>query len=193
MLKIKIVIIIFTILPVISSSQVVNVGSGSYTTQFPGTDNAGRNGYPSGSPQVSGVALSQPIPTNDWWSYLLKENHVNNLFNYPLTMKTTTSGLVMTYIPFGVIGDQESILIGVEGLNSPKAKISDHSDWTVTMSWDDNNHNFNATSGIGMPFVYFTKSSNDTARVEVKNGNVTISNETLIVSDAQYGARSFKF
>ena len=34
MLKIKIVIIIFTILPVISSSQVVNVGSGSYTTQF---------------------------------------------------------------------------------------------------------------------------------------------------------------
>ena len=188
MLKIKIVIIIFTILPLISSSQVVNVGSGSYTTQFPGTDNAGRNGYPSGSPQVSGVALSQPIPTNDWWSYLLKENHVNNLFNYPLTMKTTTSGLVMTYIPFGVIGDQESILIGVEGLNSPKAKVSDHSDWTVTMSWDDNNHNFNATSGIGMPFVYFTKSSNDTARVEVKNGNVTISNETLIVSDAQYGA-----
>ena len=188
MLKIKIVIIIFTILPLISSSQVVNVGSGSYTTQFPGTDNAGRNGYPSGSPQVSGVALSQPIPTNDWWSYLLKENHVNNLFNYPLTMKTTTSGLVMTYIPFGVIGDQESILIGVEGLNSPKAKVSDHSYWTVTMSWDDNNHNFNATSGIGMPFVYFTKSSNDTARVEVKNGNVTISNETLIVSNAQHGA-----
>ena len=69
MLKIKIVIIIFTILPVISSSQVVKVGSGSYTTQFPGTDNAGRNGYPRGSPQVSGVALSQPIPTNDWWSW----------------------------------------------------------------------------------------------------------------------------
>ena len=103
-------------------------------------------------------------------------------------MKTTTSGLVMTYIPFGVIGDQETILIGVEGLNSPRATVSDHSDWTVTMSWNNNNHNFNATSGIGMPFVYFTKSSNDTARVEVKNGNVTISNETLIVSNAQHGA-----
>ena len=188
MSKIKIVLIIFIILPLVCSSQEVTVGSGSYTTQFPGTDNAGRNGYPSGTPQVSGSALSQPIPTNDWWSFLLKENHVSNLFNYPLTMKTTTSGLVMTYIPFGVIGDQETILIGVEGLNSPRATVSDHSDWTVTMSWNNNNHNFNATSGIGMPFVYFTKSSNDTARVEVKNGSVTISNETLVVSNAQHGA-----
>ena len=111
MFKIKIVTIVLIVLPHICSSQMVTVGSGSYTTQFPGTDNAGRNGYPSGSPQVSGSALSQPIPTNDWWSYLLKENHVSNLFNYPLTMKTKTSGLVMTYIPFGVIGDQESILV----------------------------------------------------------------------------------
>ena len=73
MSKIKIVLIIFIILPLVCSSQEVTVGSGSYTTQFPGTDNAGRNGYPSGTPQVSGSALSQPIPTNDWWSFLLKK------------------------------------------------------------------------------------------------------------------------
>ena len=35
-------------------SQVINVGDGSYTTSFPGTDSAGRNEYPSGTPQLSG-------------------------------------------------------------------------------------------------------------------------------------------
>ena len=47
-------------------SQVVNVGSGSYTTVFPGTDVAGRNGFPSGTPLTTGKAATKPVPTNDW-------------------------------------------------------------------------------------------------------------------------------
>lgn len=78
-----------------SFAQVVTVGSGSYTTEFPGTDEAGRNGFPSGSPQLSGNALNKPVPTNDWWSKLVKENHADNLFNYPLSMKTLNEGLVI--------------------------------------------------------------------------------------------------
>ena len=50
--------------------QFVEVGSGSYTTMFPGTDEAGRNTYPSGTPYVSGNALGKPVPTSDWWSAL---------------------------------------------------------------------------------------------------------------------------
>lgn len=45
--------------------QYIPVGSGSYTTQFPGTDEAGRNGYPSGTPYLSGEAATKPVPTND--------------------------------------------------------------------------------------------------------------------------------
>ena len=37
----------------ISIAQVVPVGSGSYTLTFPGTDVAGRNNYPSGTPFVT--------------------------------------------------------------------------------------------------------------------------------------------
>ena len=37
-------------------SQIVNVGSGSYTQTFPGVDAAGRNGFPSGTPFVTGNA-----------------------------------------------------------------------------------------------------------------------------------------
>ncbi len=78
------------------NSQTVSIGNGSYTTSFPGTDSAGRNGYPSGTPQLSGNAIGKPVPTNDWWSKLVKENHADNLFNYPITLKTTNEGLVVT-------------------------------------------------------------------------------------------------
>ena len=56
------------------NAQTVSVGSGSYTKTFPGTDEAGRNGYPSGSPQVTDQAAGKPVPTNDWWSNLIKED-----------------------------------------------------------------------------------------------------------------------
>lgn len=85
------------------SAQIVPVGSGSYTKTFPGTDEAGRNGFPSTAPLVSGVAATKPIPTNDWWSSLLKNDvfggsnaFAENLFSYPIAMQTTNTGLVVS-------------------------------------------------------------------------------------------------
>ncbi|XMO87930.1 glycosyl hydrolase [Algibacter sp. AS12] len=170
------------------NAQTTNVGSGSYTNSFPGTDEAGRNGFPPGTPQVSGVAVGKPIPTNDWWSKLLKENHADNLFNYPMTMKTTNQGLIVTYIPFGVIGDSAPIEIGLSGLNTSNTTVSDYSDWTVTMNWKDASHELKATSGIGMPFLYFEKESDDILEIKVNSGTATISSELLIIENASSGA-----
>lgn len=167
--------------------QVVNVGSGSYTKTFPGTDAAGRNSFPSGTPFTTGLAASKPVPTNDWWSHKVKNPHSQNLFNYPFTLKTVNQGLVISYIPWGVIDDIEPITVGVSGLNASAAKVSDFSDWTVSMDWRNASHNFQATSGIGMPFVYFTKASTDMAEVTVRQGTVNISNEMLIITDARNG------
>lgn len=86
----KLVILVSLVFTINVTAQVA-VGSGSYTTSFPGTDSAGRNGFPSGTPQLSGSALGKPVPTNDWWSKLVKEDHAGNLFNYPMTMKTTNT------------------------------------------------------------------------------------------------------
>ncbi len=169
-------------------AQFVNVGQGSYTTTFPGVDAAGRNGYPSGAPLTIGAAASKPAPTNDWWSAKIKNDHVGNLFNYPYTLKTVNQGLVATYIPWGVIDDQEPITVGVTGLNASAAKISDHSDWTVTMDWRNGTHQFEATVGIGMPFIYFEKDAADVAQVKVELGTVTVSNEMLVITDARNGA-----
>jgi hypothetical protein len=50
--------IFFTVILFVSNgfAQLVTVGNGGYTKTFPGTDSAGRNGFPSGTPNLSGVA-----------------------------------------------------------------------------------------------------------------------------------------
>ena len=169
------------------NAQITQVGSGSYTNSFPGTDIAGRNGFPSGSPQLSGNALGKPVPTNDWWSKLVKENHADNLFNYPMTMKTINTGLIVTYIPSGVIGDSAPIEVGLQGLSTDRVTVSDYSDWTVTMNWKDADNELNVTSGIGMPFLYYEKDIDDVVEIKVKSGTSVINNELLIVENAANG------
>ncbi|MFT7017846.1 MAG: endoglucanase Acf2 [Cyclobacteriaceae bacterium] len=173
-------------------AQTVSVGSASYTTEFPGVDEAGRNGFPGTAPLVSGIAATKPIPTNDWWSSLLKNDifggsnaFAENLFNYPLSMKTNSAGLMVTYIPFGVIDDQQPIIVGVSGLNASKSTVSDYTDWTVTMDWDNR---FQAVSGIGMPFLYFNKGDVEIASVTINLGTVNVSGEVITVTDARNGA-----
>jgi endoglucanase Acf2 len=170
------------------TAQTTQAGSGSYTNTHPGLDAAGRNGFPSGTPQLSGNAVGKPVPTNDWWSKLIKENHADNLFNYPMTMKTTNTGLTVTYIPWGVIGDSAPIEVGLTGLNATKTTVSDYSDWTMTMNWKDSNHELKATSGIGMPFLYFEKDANDIVSIKVNSGSASVSNEILTIENAASGA-----
>ena len=101
-----------------------------------------------------------------------------------MTLKTENEGLIVTHIPWGVIGDSSPIEVGLSGLNSSKTTVSDHSDWTVTMNWNDGTHNLSSTSGIGMPFLYFTKGSADVVEIKVNTGTTSISNEVLIIENA---------
>jgi endoglucanase Acf2 len=157
-------------------AQVVPVGNGSYTSSFPGTDEAGRNTFPGGTPQLSGVAATKPVPTNDWWSNLIKEDHGGQAFNYPLSFRSVPEGLVINYtIPQSSssteyrqpMSDVKAIVVGVDGLNAARSTASDYSDWTVTMNWNSNGQNFNATMGMGMPFVYFSKGNSELAKISV--------------------------
>ena len=188
--KFKVTVLSFLLLTfsIAVTSQTTQVGSGSFTNTFPGADSAGRNGYPSGTPQLSGDALGKPVPTNDWWSKLVKENHADNLFNYPMTLKTTNTGLIVTYIPWGVIGDSAPIEIKLTGLSTTKTTVSDYSDWTVTMNWKDSAHELKATAGIGMPFLYFEKDADDIVEIKVNSGSAIINNELLIIENAASGA-----
>ena len=71
----------------------------SYTTN-PGLDVLVE--WLSFAPLLSGSAQS-PVPTNDWWSKVVKEGQAGNLFNYPLTLRPPTMVLLSLY-PLGRIG-----------------------------------------------------------------------------------------
>ncbi|UJP66821.1 glycosyl hydrolase [Mongoliitalea daihaiensis] len=179
---------LFFIVTLELNAQFVPVGKGGYTETFPGTDAAGRNGFPPGQPQLSGNAIGKPVPTNDWWSLLLQSNHVSNLFNYPMAMKTTPAGLVVSYIPWGVFDDQEPIVVGLAGLNAPRATVADYTDWTVTMDWSAGGRNLQVTSGIAMPFLYFKKNTQDQLQITVNLGTATVSGEMLMIENARNDA-----
>jgi endoglucanase Acf2 len=178
------------------NGQFVPVGSGSYTTVFPGVDAAARNSFPSGVPNISGAAVGRPVPTNEWWSSLVKNNFTNNVFNYPHALRTHANGLVVSYVvaPSGAEGSTQPmsdvipLVVGVSGLTATKASVSDYSDWTVTMNWQSGSHDFSATTGMGMPFLYFTKGDSDLVAVTVSLGTVTLINEILLISNGQAGA-----
>lgn len=178
----------FFLLFFINLNAQVSIGSGSYSTSFPGTDAAGRNGFPSGTPYVSGSASGKPVPTNDWWSKLVKEGQADNLFNYPFTMKTLNTGLIVSYIPWGVIGDSAPIEIGLTGLTANAVTVSDYSDWTVTMDWTSGMQNMKVTAGVGMPFLYFQKSSQEEVSIKVNSGTVFIDGSRLLIENASHGA-----
>ena len=170
-----------------AQAQFISVGSGSYTNRFPGNDAAGRNGYPSGKPFVVEKAALKPPPSNDWWSAKIKNAHCDNLFNYPFTLKTVNAGVVVTYIPWGVIDDIQPIIMGVQGMSASAAEISDFSDWTVQMRWKKQNSVFKTTVGVGMPFLYFEKDSQSVAQVTVNSGNVTINKNQVLIENARNG------
>jgi endoglucanase Acf2/uncharacterized protein YjdB len=175
-------------------AQIVGVGSGSYTTAFPGTDAAGRNTYPSGTPQLSGTAATKPVPTNDWWSNMVKVDHGGQAFNYPLSFRSKSEGLVVNYtIPGGASTTEyrepmsavDAITVGVSGMAATRSTVSNHTDWTVTMNWNAGGRDFNATVGLGMPFVYFTKGSADIARIAVgfNVSGATVSGNKVIIQN----------
>jgi len=208
MKKLCYLLVVFPWLYLLSHSnvgaQVVPVGSGSYTTTFPGTDQAGRNTFPSGTPTLSGTAATKPVPTNDWWSNLIKAAHGGQAFNYPLSYRSLATGLVVNHtVPPGSgpneyrqpMGDVAGIVVGVDGLNATESTAADHTDWTVTMNWSSSGKSFNAIMGIGMPFTYFTKASADLAKVTVNHNpsGASISGNKIIITNNYNGANYVVF
>lgn len=168
---------------VMSQAAVVQVGSGSYSDVF--VPNGTNNAEPPGTPNLSGVAAAKPVPTNDWWSSQLKESFANNMFNYPMGVRPVSDGLIMSVPIFDqAIADVKCFSTGLTGLIADKVTVSDFSDWTVTFDW---NGQMQATSGVGMPFIYFTKANSSDVVIEFI-GQATVEGNMLLVTGSINGA-----
>ena len=172
-----------------ASADIVQAGSGSYTTVFPGNDAAGRNSFPNATPLVTGNAALRPVPTNDWWSPKLTTAVPNNMFNYPLGVRTLMDGFDMQKTIFNQAQSVEnSILISTAGISSAESKVSDYTDWTVTFNRTQGDKWMEATFGIGMPMAYFTKSDNAGDVTVAFNGQASVDGNILIVTGSYNGA-----
>ena len=172
-----------------ASADIVQAGSGSYTTVFPGNDAAGRNSFPNATPLVTGNAALRPVPTNDWWSPKLTTAVPNNMFNYPLGVRTLMEGFDMQKTIFNQAQSVEnSILISTAGISSAESKVSDYTDWTVTFNRTQGDKWMEATFGIGMPMAYFTKSDNAGDVTVAFNGQASVDGNILIVTGSYNGA-----
>ena len=98
-------------------SAQITAGNASYLDVFPGTDEAGRNSYPAGTPHVSGKAATRPVPTNDWWSNELINRHGASIFNYPLALKPLDNGMaIIKNIQGQAITAENPLTVGMTGL-----------------------------------------------------------------------------
>ena len=181
--KVFIATMMMAVLPL--SAGVVKVGSGSYSDPFPGPDAAGRNGYVSVAPQVSGTAALRPIPTNEWWCNELVNNHGKSMFNYPYAVRPDDGGLTLIkpFLHQGVAGDTP-LRVGLSGLSCAKTTVCDHSDWGVTISWG----NMEATILQANPMVWYNRKNNADAEVYAAMGNMSVDGNILLVTDGYNGA-----
>jgi len=146
----------------------VRLGSGSYTTELP--PGASGPSDVTGAPVTPKVTadFDQPVATNDWWSSLIFQRYPDNpygenLYAHPLSFKARAGGLEVGYPDTpAIVADglkyeyshSPDLVLGVQGLNAPAARVAGYGDWTVTADLSDSSRTLRATIGQGLPFVY---------------------------------------
>ena len=183
----------------IASADLVRVGSGSYRTDLPaGSDGKPRRSIdpsPLISPRITGA-----IPTNDWWSSLvwpMHSPHSMAMFPHPLAVQAHADGLGIGYTSTPVISDhlkdgkvfqtgteyrypfRQSLLVGLDGIETKATVLDDFSDWAVTALWKADGDELRATIAHGSPFVYFDKQSDRPIRIKFSAAKVDRTREPI--------------
>jgi endoglucanase Acf2 len=172
--------------PPAPSAPADKVGSGFYVTELPKGDS-----LPSDAdgkvvkPKVTADFADVPT-SNKWWSSLIwhfapKNPYSENLYAHPFAARAEAGGLGLSYPTepevkghYYMYWYDRDLLVGLEGMNAPDARVAAYSDWTVTAHLDgpDGGH-LRATLGHGLPYVYFARKGNAPVTVRVSEGKAS--------------------
>lgn len=163
---IKIILLSILVIPAILTAAIIQVGSGSYTTDLPAGGNPPLNG--SGAPVYPAVTanVTGPMPTNDWWTSLIYKNNTGNNFSevlaaHPFMLKCTAQGMGIgvTSTPTGnyTYPYAEDLTVGISGSTFSEALVDGYGDWTVDARWANGSNSLKVTFGHGLAYVYFTR------------------------------------
>ena len=168
-------------------SGVVKLGAASYADEFPGAGEAG-NRIMTTTPYLTGPAAERPVPTSDWWTQEVARGFGGNIFNYPLGIAPMSSGLCLIKpIADQALTAERPLVIGVEGVSASATYVSDYSDWTYTARWGEEGAYMEATIGLGMPMVYFTKTAPGAVTVNANMGQMQAIGNILLVTGSFNG------
>ncbi len=118
------------------------------------------------------------VPTsNDWWSSLIwefdragKNPYSEPLYAHPLSLQATRRGLGLAYVSEPAVDGRdymfryvEELMVGLDGVEFPDARVAGYSDWAVTASFKTAENELRATFGHGLPFAYFRRTSGQAA------------------------------
>lgn len=161
-----------------ATADVVDVGSGSYTTDPVGPGPQGCDAVEA-DPRafVTDEAPDTPLPTNDWWTSLAYKvfdcSFSAPLHAHPASYQPSAGGLGISYTTQPAISGSgagvseyhypytEDLRAGVVGLDAPHVAVAGWTDWTVTPVWDDGARSLHATIGHGMPLAWFEATGGD--------------------------------
>jgi len=157
--------------PSVPLGQVTKVGPGYYQLRKPKDVVApGNSKKQRVTPKVTTDFTGVPT-SNDWWSSLIwqfdtngKNPHSDPLYAHPLSLKATPGGLGLGYTTEPQVDQrdymywyEQELLVGLEGVTFPDAKVAGYSDWAVTAAFQTPTEELRATIGHGLPFAYFRR------------------------------------
>ncbi|MCW4468042.1 discoidin domain-containing protein [Flavobacterium sp. MFBS3-15] len=141
------------------SQTPVQVGSGSYASFPPASENVGY--FVNDRPIYVSDGETRPIPTNDWWTSIIAEQYSGLLWAYPLMVDAEEYG-ARVFFPNSFVPDGSNIEYGgairikATGYAPVKAIAKDWSDWGVVMGIPDATgaKNIDITMAHGVPFTW---------------------------------------
>ena len=175
------------------SQSVVSVGSGSYASSVPAAENVNTDN----SPVYMLPGITDPVPTNDWWTPLILQNMYGStqyhLWAHPLDFAVDNSGLLF-YFPTEWSGgndmNKQMVLpsplhIGGAGFTPSSERVRSWGDWTVSFRLQENAAKYaDVTIGHGLPLAWIEYTG-------ISSGQVAIDASASYYAES--GALSFPF
>lgn len=138
----------------------ISVGKGSYASAPPPEAGAAVDSFQRLSRLDVLPTEARPIPTNDWWSYVLVNPFAGDLWSHPLVTAPDAQGVRFWYpIAPAANGDGmqrgEPIRISGTGFAPSRDLAADWGDWHVVVRLEDGAKHLDMTLARGMPIAWF--------------------------------------
>lgn len=164
------------------AQQLVPVGKGSYASYAPlsksKTDQheGDQSMYMQKRPLYITERPGQPIPTNDWWTDMIKETqrYSGHLWSYPQYIEAVSDGVTVAYPDYWIMNGTEMkpsatpLHLFAKEFNPECAVADKWHDWDLSILMEDGRKQMYITTAHGMPFTW-VEMSGLTPAIEIAN------------------------